>query len=180
MAYPDQFRVDATIPDPAGSGRTVDVVQTYNAGRAWVQDPGGVHDAPAPMRDDFAASVRRDTFPLLIDAAEGQLTVRRLPDEGAGAQQLRVLEIRGPGLEPVRLYIDRDRLIARQALHGVGADGQPCVDRGSVLGLPDGQRHRVPFETQAGARRQSGADAHADHRHLQRSGSIPRCSPRPR
>lgn len=148
VVYPDQFRVDAKIPDPAGSGRTVDVIQTYNAGAAWIQDPGGVRDAPAPLRNDFAASVRRDTFPLLIAAAEGQLTVRRLPDEGTGTEPLRVLEIRGRGLDPVRLYINRDLLIARQSYSAVGPDGQGVAteerysDYRAVNGI------RVPFQTQ--------------------------------
>jgi zinc protease len=148
VVYPDQFRVDATIPDPAGSGRTVQVVQTYNAGRAWVQDPGGVRDAPPAMRDDFAASVRRDTFPMLIAAADGQLTVRRLPDEGTGPEALRVLEIRGRDLDPVKLYINRDLLIARQSYTAVGGDGQPAPteerysDYRAVNGI------RVPFQTQ--------------------------------
>jgi zinc protease len=148
VVYPDRFRIDATIPDPGGSGRTVDVIQTYNAGRAWMQDPGGVREAPAPMRDDFAASVRRDTFPLLIAAAEGQLTVRRLPDEGTGAQQLRVLEISGRGLDPVRLYITRELLVARQGYSAAGPDGQrvPTEERYSDYRTVDGIR--VPFQTQ--------------------------------
>jgi hypothetical protein len=149
VAYPDQFRVDATIaiPDPAGSSRTVEVIQTYNAGRAWVQDPGGVRDAPEPMREDFAASVRRDTFPLLIGAAEGRLTVRRLPDEGVGQELLRVLEIRGAGLDSVRLYIDRDLLIAKQSYSAAAADGQRAPteelysDYRTINGI------RVPFQT---------------------------------
>ena len=58
VAYPDKFRVDANV---AGA----EVVQVYNAGSAWVRDPGGVHDAPPAMRDDFAASVRRDMIPML-------------------------------------------------------------------------------------------------------------------
>ena len=47
VAYPDRFRVDATV----GAAQ---VVQVYNAGAAWVKDPSGVHEAPPPMRDDFA------------------------------------------------------------------------------------------------------------------------------
>ncbi len=148
VAYPDQFRVDAKIPDPAGSGRTVDVIQTYNAGRAWLQDPAGVREAPEPMRDDFAASVRRDTFPMLISAAEGQLTVRRLPDDGTGAQVLRVLEIRGRNLDPVRLYITGELLIARQGYAAMGPDGQrvPTEERYSDYRAVNGIR--VPFQTQ--------------------------------
>jgi zinc protease len=148
VVYPDQFRVDAAIADPAGSGRTAQVIQTYNSGMAWVQDPAGVRDAPPAMRDDFAASVRRDTFPMLIAAAEGRLTVRRLPDEGTGPDALRVLEIRGRDLEPVRLYINRDQLIARQTYTAVGGDGQPAPteerysDYRTVSGI------KVPFQTQ--------------------------------
>ena len=76
VAYPDKFRVDATSPG-------AQVVQVYNAGSAWVRDPAGVHDAPPEMRDEFGASVRRDTIPVLIAAAEGRLALRLLPDEGA-------------------------------------------------------------------------------------------------
>ena len=74
------------------------VIQVYNAGNAWVRDPGGIQDVPPAMRDDFAASVRRDTIPLLIAAAEGRLRVRLLPDEGARWRRVQVLEISGPQL----------------------------------------------------------------------------------
>jgi hypothetical protein len=77
------------------------------------------------MRNDFAATVRRDTFPLLIAAAEGRLTVRQLPEEGKEGVTLRVLEISGEGLAPVRLYIDRDARIARQTYATPGPDGSP-------------------------------------------------------
>jgi zinc protease len=148
VVYPSQFRVDAKIADPAGSGRTVDVTQTYNAGSAWIQDPGGVRVAPTEMRDDFRDSVRRDTFPLLIAASEGQLTVRRLADEGTGADLSRVLELTGPGLSPIRLYVGRDGLLTRQAYTAVGGDGRPAPteerysDYRAVNGI------RVPFQTQ--------------------------------
>ena len=77
------------------------------------------------MRNDFAATVRRDTFPLLIAAAEGKLTVRQLPDEGADGTVLKVLEISGGGLDPVRLYIDRDFRIVKQTYMTPGPDGRP-------------------------------------------------------
>ena len=90
VIYPDKFRVDAKV-------QGADVVQVFNGGNAWARDPAGVHDAPPGMRDDFAASVRRDMIPLLVAAAEGKLTVRLLPDEGTGGQVLKVLEISGTG-----------------------------------------------------------------------------------
>jgi hypothetical protein len=102
-----------------------EVLQVYNAGAAWVRDPGGVHDAPAPMREDFANSVRRDTIPMLIAASEGLLSVRLLPEEGRDGRVLRVVEIAGPGLAPVRLYIDAQGLIARQSFAAMGPDGRP-------------------------------------------------------
>ena len=118
VAYPDKFRVDATV-GPA------QVVQVFNAGSAWVKDPTGVHEVPPAMRDDFAASVRRDTIPMLIGAAEGTLTVRVLPEEGRDGRTFKVLEISGEQLAPVRLYIDPQNLIARQSFAAAGPDGRP-------------------------------------------------------
>jgi len=118
VAYPDKFRVDATF---AGQQN----IQAYNGGSAWVKDPAGVSKAPPAMQSDFAATVRRDTFPLLIAAAEGRLTVRQLPEEGQDGVTLGVLEISGEGLGPVRLYIDRDSRIVRQTYTTPGPDGRP-------------------------------------------------------
>lgn len=116
VAYPDKFRVEATV----GNGEQVYV---YNAGQAWVKDPSGVYDAPPPMQADFAASIRRDTIPLLIAASEGRLTLKLLPEEGRDGQVQRVLEISGPQLPPVRLFINPDGLIARQVFTGQGPGG---------------------------------------------------------
>jgi hypothetical protein len=99
------------------------------------------------MRDDFAANVRRDTFPLLIGGVEGQLTVRRLPDEGAAGQVLRVLEIRGRGLDPIRLYINRDLSIAKQAYSAPGPDGQPVPTEEVYSDYRPVNGIRVPFVT---------------------------------
>lgn len=118
VVYPDKFRVDATF----GGQQTV---QAYNSGTAWVKDPAGVAAAPPAMRNDFAATVRRDTFPLLIAAAEGRLSVRPQPEEGSGGAVLKVLEVSGPGLDPLRLYVDRDYRIVRQTYMTPGPDGKP-------------------------------------------------------
>lgn len=118
VVYPDKFRVDANF---AGQ----QTVQAYNSGTAWVKDPAGVAAAPPAMRNDFAATVKRDTFPLLIAAAEGRLMLRTLPEEVKAGTPLTVLEISGNGLEPVRLYIDRDYRIAKQTYVTPGPDGQP-------------------------------------------------------
>ena len=118
VVYPDKFRVDANV---AGA----QVVQVYNAGNAWVRDPGGVREVPPEMRDEFGASVRRDTIPLLIAAAEGKLGLRLLPDEGAEGRVFKVLELSGPQMPAVRMYIDMQSLIARQSFSTTGPDGKP-------------------------------------------------------
>jgi hypothetical protein len=111
-----------------------------------VKDPTGVHDAPTAMRRDFSASVQRDVIPLLIAAAEGRLTLRLLPDEERDGMRLTVLELSGPQLEPVRLFINDQVLIARQAYATPGPDGRPAQaeevfsDYQSVEGI------RVPFK----------------------------------
>jgi hypothetical protein len=117
VIYPDKFRVDAKV-------QGADVVQVFNGGNAWARDPAGVHDAPPGMRDDFAASVRRDMIPLLVAAVEGKLTVRLLPEEGTGGQVLKVLEISGTGLPPVKLYVDSQSLVVRQSFQTPAPDGK--------------------------------------------------------
>ena len=141
VVYPDKFRVDAKLGG-------ADVVQIYNAGSAWVRDPGGVHDAPAAMRDDFAASVRRDTIPVLIGAMAGRYSVRLLPDDAQDGRRLKVLEIQGRDLDPLRLYISDDGLIAKQAFSAPGPLQAPVTveevfsDYRTVDGV------RIPFGAQ--------------------------------
>jgi zinc protease len=117
VVYPDRFRVDAKV-------KAVEIIQVYNAGAAWVRDPAGLHEPPPPMREDFANSVRRDTIPMLIVASEGKYAVRLMPEEGRAGQVLRVLEISGEQLQPVRLFIDAQGFIARQSFAAPGPDGK--------------------------------------------------------
>ena len=118
VLYPDKFRVDATIQGEQ-------VVQIYNAGQAWEKSKRGVRDMPAQIRDDAAASVRRDTIPLLIGASEGRLSVRALSDEkGTDGRSLRVLEISGPQVDPVQLFIDDQMLIVKQAFWTAAPPGR--------------------------------------------------------
>jgi len=109
VLYPDKFRVDASI-------QADQIVQIYNAGRTWEKSPAGVTEMPAEVRADIAASVRRDMIPLLVGAAEGRLTTRVLEDErSSDGRTLHVLEISGPDVEPVQLYIDEQMLVVKQA-----------------------------------------------------------------
>ena len=101
VRYPDKFRVDGEVD----GGKTS---QVYNSGKAWIRAPSGAIQDPAPAQlAEMAASVRRDTIPLLIGASEGRYTVRNPPDEkGRGGRMMKVLEISGIDLPAVRLYID--------------------------------------------------------------------------
>jgi zinc protease len=142
IAYPDKFRVDA---DVNGTKTT----QVYNAGKAWVKSPAGVQDAPPPMVAEFAANVRRDTIPLLIDAAEGRLTVRALSEQkGRDGRQMRVLEISGTSVDPVRLYIDSEMLVAGQAYSRSDPTGRQILTEEVFSDYRAVDGVRVPFEAQ--------------------------------
>jgi zinc protease len=142
IVYPDRYRVDANVGG-------AEIVQVYNSGGAWVKDPTGVHDAPPAMRDDFAASVRRDTFPLLIGAAEGRLSVRLLADARADdGRDVHVLEISGPDVTTVTLYIDSEDLIARQAFTSPGPTGAQVTNEEVFSDYRDVDGVRIPFNAQ--------------------------------
>jgi zinc protease len=141
VAYPDRFRVDATLGN-------AQVVQIYNAGMAWVKDPSGVHDVPAAMREEMAASVRRDTIPMLIAAAEGRLTARALPDEMRDGRTFRLLEISGAQLAPVTLYVDPQNLIARQSFSAAGPDGRPVQAEEAFSDYRPVNGVQVPFKAE--------------------------------
>ncbi|MGH9348498.1 MAG: insulinase family protein [Vicinamibacterales bacterium] len=138
IVYPDQFRVDAAV---AGAN----IVQVYNAGEAWMTNPAGTQDAPPPVKDSFAASVRRDMIPLLIGAAEGALTATLLPEEGQDGRTLRVVEISGEGLAPVRLYADAAGLVVRQSFTAPGPDGRDMLAEESFSDYREIDGVKVPF-----------------------------------
>jgi hypothetical protein len=140
VLYPDKFRVDATIQNDV-------VSQVYNAGQAWEKSPIGVRELPPQVRDDAAASIRRDMIPLLIGAYEGQLTVRVLADErSADGRSLRVLEIWGAHLEPVRLSIDEKMLVVKQSFFGPGPAGKQVRTEETFADYRLVNGIRVPFE----------------------------------
>jgi len=121
VVYPDKFRVEADV----NGTRTV---QAYNSGRAWVQSPAGVIDAPAPMLAEFAANVRRDLLTMLVDSAEGRLTVRSLPAQKMrDGRPVQVLELSGPQLDRVRLFLDNELTIVGQAYSRVDPTGRPIL-----------------------------------------------------
>jgi hypothetical protein len=113
---------------------------------AWVKDPSGVHDVPEAMRDEMAASVRRDTIPMLIAAAEGKLALRLLPEEGRDGRTFRVLEVSGPLVPPTRFYIDAQNLIVRQAFAAPGPEGRPVLAEEAFSDYRAVSGVQVPFK----------------------------------
>ena len=144
IAYPDKFRIDAEVE---GTQTT----QLYNSGRAWLKNPKGVQDAPPAMAADFAASVRRDIITLLIDAAEGRLTVRKLADQAtADGRPVQVLELSGPQLDRVRLFVDQQMMIVGQAYSSAvpGAQARQILSEEVFSDYRFVNGIRVPFEAQ--------------------------------
>jgi zinc protease len=138
IRYPDRYRVDASVDG-------IEVVQIFSQGSAWVKDPAGVRSAPPAMRDDFGASVRRDTIALLLAADAGRYTVRQLP-VSAGAEA--VLEVSGLDLDPVRLYLDAEWRITRQTYTTPGPEGRIVQVEEILSDYRDVDGIRVPFRAQ--------------------------------
>ena len=99
IRYPGAFRIDADTP----AGR---LVQVFNAGKYWVQDPRGVRDATDAMAHQIRGSVQRDLVPLLLALADGKLAARRLADVVEKDRAMPVLEVALPGAPPLRLVLD--------------------------------------------------------------------------
>jgi zinc protease len=119
IEYPARFRVEAKLP-------TGTVVQTFADGQAWIQGPRGVEEAPAGMRNDLAASTKRDLVPLLLRLTAGDARVRAVPpspdDRG---RPLPGVEVSAADLQPTVLYIDPDTgFVVKQAYRVDGANGQ--------------------------------------------------------
>ena len=154
IAYPNRFRVDAEVDVPDQNGRPMrtQATQVFNAGQAWVKDPRGVQDVPPPLAAEFASSVRRDIIPLLIDAGEGRLTVRKLTDQTArDGRPVQVLEISGPQLDRVRLMIDQQMLIVGQAYttpSPLGTQAPAILNEELFSDYRFVNGIRVPYETQ--------------------------------
>ena len=132
--YPDKFRLDAEMP----GGR---VSQVYAAGRFWIVGPdGGVDEMPEEGRAPIRATIQRDTIPMLVKAAAGALVVREV-DADEPTQD--ALEISGPDMSPVTLFINRDNgLIERSRYESPeGRAEERYDDYRDVEGI------QVPFHT---------------------------------
>jgi zinc protease len=100
IEYPDRFRVDAKLPDG-------DVTQVLAGGDAWMSDPTGVHDLPAPARESLRSNASRDLVSLLLRAADGELRVRLVPADAPAPAPVDTLQLSGEGLAAVDLLVDR-------------------------------------------------------------------------
>lgn len=151
VAYPDRMRVDGRVANVA-------VVQVYNAGKAWVSDPSGVHDVPAEMGDGFADSMRRDLITLLVGAAEGATRSKLLPEEGADGRVLTVLELNGSSdaAGALRLWLDTTGQVVRLAFAGVGPDGRAARMEERFSDYRDVNGVQIPFRSEL---RQNGTVA---------------------
>lgn len=96
IQYPDNYRIEADMP--AGK-----VVQVYAGGRYWIQDANGTREAPAA--DPVRESLQRDTIPLLLKLAAGQLLAREVDTQDPA---LAAIRISGDGMTPLTMFINRD------------------------------------------------------------------------
>jgi len=122
LEYPNRFRVDTTLPD-------VMYVQVFDGEHAWVRDPAGTHDVPAPGIAEIQASLKRDTVMLLLGVHDGRLQVRSLPDvKEANGSIDHALELTGPGLEPLIMYVSPSTNLVTKQTYVAGMPGQPLIE----------------------------------------------------
>jgi hypothetical protein len=121
IRYPGAFRVDAMTP--AGP-----LVQVFNAGKYWVRDRNGVHDAPESMAALIRGNVQRDTVPLLLALNDDKVsaTQRDATEEG---RRMAVLEVALPGSPPLTLVFDPATALLAKARYRVpGPTGEVNVE----------------------------------------------------
>jgi hypothetical protein len=134
IEYPERFRIDADMP----AGR---VTQVYAAGRYWVIDPDGkANELPEEGRPEIKASVQRDLIAVLVKAGTGKLVVREVDSD---EPVLAGLEISGPDMRPLTLFISRDTGLVDRSRYDAaeGRVEERYSDYRSVDGI------QIPFHT---------------------------------
>ena len=117
IAYPDRYRVEATLP----SGR---LVQVYAGGDAWVRGPGGLVEASPVERERFRAGAGRDLISLLLRAERGEIAARALPEVREAERRLQVLELAAHTPDAVTLFLDpATALVVKQRYTSDGPAG---------------------------------------------------------
>ncbi len=107
IRYPGSFRIDSTTP----AGR---LVQVFSAGRYWVEDSKGVHEAPESMAAVIRGSVQRDTVPLLLALNDGKVSAT-IGETSEAGHELPTLEVALPGSSPLTLVFDPSTTLLSRA-----------------------------------------------------------------
>ena len=114
IAYPDRFRVDATMP----GGK---VSQVFAEGKYWIQGPDGVKELQGEMAAPIRAAIERDMVRVLLRAADGTLVLREVDSDET---RLGAIEVSGEGLAPLTLFVNRDNGLIERARYLGGPDGR--------------------------------------------------------
>jgi len=127
LQYPNLVHVERKL-EPPGAPPAL-IVQVYDGQHGWVRNPNGVFDVPAPILKDMEIGLKRDRIALLLAAASGGVRTRLLPDikDDAG-KVFQALELSGPALDPIVLYIDPATGSITKQTYVAGAPGQPIIE----------------------------------------------------
>ncbi|HEU4938137.1 MAG TPA: pitrilysin family protein [Vicinamibacterales bacterium] len=148
IRYPGAFRTDAMTP----AGR---LVQVFSAGKYWVQDPNGVHDAPESMAAVIRGNVQRDTVPLLLALHDGKI-LASLSEVAENERKMPALEVALPGSTSLTLIFDPvTTLLAKSKYRMPGPAGEVHVEE-IYSNYRDVKGLKVPFTTEV---RRDGAPA---------------------
>jgi zinc protease len=148
IRYPGAFRIDASTP----AGR---LVQVFSAGRYWLQDPSGVHDAPESMAAMIRGNVQRDTVPLLLALNDGKVPAT-LGEATESGRKMPVLEVALPGNAPLTLIFDPATALLAKAKYRVAAPGGDVNVEEIYSDYRDVRGLKVAFTTEV---RRDGAPA---------------------
>ena len=148
IRYPGAFRTDAMTP----AGR---LIQVFSAGKYWVQDPSGVHDAPESMAAVIRGNVQRDTVPLLLALHDGKIAAS-LAEVAEDQRKMPALEVALPGSTSLTLIFDPvTTLLAKSKYRMTGPTGEVNVEE-IYSNYRDVKGLKVPFTTEV---RRDGASA---------------------
>jgi zinc protease len=148
IRYPSEFRIEAMTP----AGR---LVQVFSAGRYWVQDASGVHDAPESMAAVIRGNVQRDTVPLLLALSDGKISAS-LAEVAEEGRKMPVLEVSLPGSARLTLIFDPETaLLTKSKYRMAGPAGDVNVEE-IYSNYRDVNGLKVPFTTEV---RRDGAPA---------------------
>jgi len=124
IQYPDRFRIETKVPEGL-------VVQAYDGTEAWTREPRSTRPRilPEQLARNARDSLRRDTLLLLLAAKDGKLTPRILPDvKDSSGRVDHALEVSGPDLNPVVLYIDPATSLVRKQVFAGEGPGRPLIE----------------------------------------------------